>query len=677
MGHHFGGIEMIEPNSSSHARINAVYNDHQRPRPELGPRPTSGSGKDPFYFEEYLFTKEPALLPGQKESWARCRKTLVPRPQDDMAEYVRKQYKRGISPKKQLGVLAKGSFKRLQIDQLTLNRTKTELREFEYVPASLELDMRGKELSAMHVIIRRQLRPGVRYDSSMVIPPPRPAIASEVVDLNLRHEPQRPGHGGFTAAPQMSQGPFHPGHVNAHPGNAGRLPPEIHDPRFQQHGGPPKGGPPNHGHQPAHPHGQAPVHGMPFLAEEHGGKHGFPEKVHKGKEQKKSPQIIAMDQHKPHKKAHDFSDISDQDGEMFVMEDFEELKKPKDKKKGPIDMDEDDFADFFAGNNKKSKGHTKKPNIISMSPKPKKNNLHEDSDSESASDDAWSHLSDDSFPTTISKDSDQRGHGGRSHRKEKEVKEEKKDGAYHKAGKKNKDYHENFHKPSLPDRHDRHDREPKQTYREHTRKTPEPKKREPSPAHSRRSGGMHYPYDDVIVEPGNTHRRREREVPRYVGGYPDHPRHRRDPSYDSEVHPNDHLRGLGLGRSQSVYHRKIANSAYSSNRSNHYDSEEEYHNRIREEAKTKRMIQEEVQNQLRLDQAKKEEKAKLERQIRDEVAREQEQARMREDDERRFREDQERDRIARERVARQRPYDRDPLPRGGRDSYGYGDLRGY
>lgn len=674
----FNGIRIVESGMGNRNNGHNVYPEQQpKARPVVVTRgSSSNSSKGPVLYEEYIFTKE-QVRPGQKEAWSRSRKTAIPRDQNDLQDRVNQQLKKEGPSRKQLNAPEMAGNKQVQIKQLLENRMRRDDPRFEYLLASIKLDQRrtkkSVETSTMDVIVKRQLRPDIPFDPAMPLTAPPPIVSNELVDLTAQHGLPGPFQGG---PPQihMNQGAFHnPGQMNAQWGNAGRPGPQIIDDRFQpppQQGGHPTGG--QHHHVPP-----PPPPGPPFFPQDQGGKHGFEDKGNKPKDKKgKSPKIIPMDSRKSRKKhQEDFSDVtsfSDNIDELFDTDDFgrvgfdDKVKRPKDRKKS-LDMDDFEFVDF-TDKGKKSKDKKRSPKIIPMdAPKPKKKQ-QEFSDSESISDinDSWSHNSDDSFPTTISKDSEYGGHGGHSYKKSKDFfKEDKKGKDFFKEEKRAKEYYKEAkpHKSSNSDRHS-----PQPVYREHKRKVPEPRRRDPSPVSSRRSGGQRYAEDDILIEPASS-RQRHRDPPHYVGGGyggRERPTHHHASSYDGDVYPNDHLRGLG--RSHTIYRRKIDNSAYPSN---HYDSdiereEEEIRiqNRIREEAKVQHQIREDarVQQQVREVLAKQEEDARIRRRVQDALARKQE------EEERRVQE-QVQESLRRERMAREPVYDPWPPRRAPRTYY--------
>lgn len=687
--HDHSGIRVMESGLGNRDIRQTLYPEQQQKfRPEIITRRlssssnTSSSNKGPLHYEEYLFTKEPARH-GQKEIWARSRKTAIPRDQSDLQDRINKQIKKEGPARKQLNAPEMAGNKQIQVKQLLKNRMKGDDPNFEYVLASIMLESRTKskntETTAMHVIIKRQVCSDIRFNPAMATAPPQ-IITSEVVDLIAQGNYQGQVPGAAKAPPQahMGQGAFHnPGPMNAPWGHGGQPRPEIIDHRFQpQQGGHPQGGQQHPSQQ--HPGGHPPPPSMhPVFQEQQGGRHDFENQGNKGKDQKgKQPQIIQMDSQKPPKKQPDFSDDTSSSGhgpELFDIDDFEDrfgfddkIKKPKDKKKN-LDMDDFEFVDFVDKGGEKAKDK-KKGNFMNLPKHKKKKHQSPISSSDSESNEEWSDRSDHSAPTTISRESGPRTPTSRGQSYKKETPyfdSNKKDKHQFKDDKKNKGYYkeDNHHKSSHGDRDDREP--PNAVYREHLRedRRKEARRRDPSPGSMPRSGGHHYTEDEVIIEPANSRSRRDRGPPRYQeGAYSERSRHHRDPSHDGDVYPNDHLRGLGLGRNPTVHRPRIANSAYSSTR---YESEEEdmqrHQTRLREEAKSKQRIREEVQQQVREELFRQEEEARIQKEVREELAFKAEERRMQEQDRR--------DRIAREMMAREPVYD--PLPPRRREARGY------
>lgn len=330
-------IETIEP------RFDHGSFDERAPRPIRGSNPrraSEGNAKSLTSYEGYIFTKMRAEHAGQKETWAYARKTTMPVSQGDMRDQVAKQYKRGLTGMKQFEAQEMAGFKRRQIERLIDDRARRDDPNFEYTLVSVKLEQRrlrsgSYENSAMRVILKRQLRPGVPFHPAMPAAG-APSPSNEVVDLTGQDESERSSMNSFGSSPKMFGGsPKHHAGIplprqHSEPwGHGGHGQPVMEDAFMPMHQGRPLGEEQDHGnHQDPHFFAEENFH------EDHGGKakkddkkdkHGKGEKGEKGEKHEKKdkhdkhdkkearPTIIHVHSHKSDKKHH--SDTSSLDSD--------------------------------------------------------------------------------------------------------------------------------------------------------------------------------------------------------------------------------------------------------------------------------------------------------------------------------------------------------------------------
>ncbi|KAK4691255.1 hypothetical protein P7C71_g5703, partial [Lecanoromycetidae sp. Uapishka_2] len=631
LGERFERME-VGSGFAGHNKHNVVYTEQpHRDRPVLVHNHSSSNG--PVTYEEYTFTKEPAQYPGQKEIWARSRKTLIPTKPSELAEQVRKQSK---PPSQQLRAPEMKGNKRLQVEELLKSRMARDDPTFHYVLASLKRDTRGKneETSAMHVIVKRQLRPEFRFNPSMNYSLPPPNMVSEVVDLEALRRPQRPAQGGFKGPHQglPTQGAFFPGQVHQ---------PQVHQTPLQQ----------SHPHQ-SHPHQSQPhqshpqqprnngghpgvqifqdrlppkQQGAPNGGQQHHGEpkgpHVFPgrgsdEHVHrdrgmKGDDKSKKgndPNIFPIGPHgsqtnRPHSPGDssffdEVIEICSEDEGLFdrknkskkVHDSHKKGSKPSshkhDKKKGGShesspswDNLEDDSDDFDIDHRKKqSKDHKSKHSKTDSHKSHKKHRSSSVSSAPSDNSDASSRFSADTFPTSVSS-------GGRSSKKDREYFIDTRN---HRAGSHT------------------HESRPK-SYRQHERDARQYKPRDLSPVSSGRTIHPYHADEDIIITPGNGSRRFRDSRSSYSG---QRPSHRRGQSYDDNVSIDYDQRSATSGRRGPAYPKKISNRAFNADRYSHESDSED------EELIVRRLVNKALE--------KKEKEARIQERVWDEVKRQEE-----------------------------------------------------
>ena len=199
--------------------------------------PLDGNGKVLVTYEGWTFTKDVAVRPDQKETWAKVVKTPMVGSQADLREVVGKQNKKGKSAASQLSSPEMKGFKRQQIDRLIADRTRADPDpRFEYKLAALKLEQgrnrRGRETVEMKTILKRQLRPGYAQPSTSARGPTQ-AVEGEVVDLTGAEETNSSQDSYSTGTP--GHYPHSPPHGYAQPYMDHAAPQYFHDPRLEPH----------------------------------------------------------------------------------------------------------------------------------------------------------------------------------------------------------------------------------------------------------------------------------------------------------------------------------------------------------------------------------------------------------------------------------------------------------
>ena len=283
--------------------------------------PFNGDGKVPVTYEGWNFTKQPAVRPDQKETWALVVKTPMLLSQAELREQVTKQKKRGKSATDQLASSDMVGFKRKQVDRLIADRTRTDPDPgFEYKLGAIKLGQKGnkrpgKQTFSMQVILKRQLRTGLAQPSSgydRVQEPER-----EIVDLTGAEEANYSQDGYSTGTP----GPYahlpahgYPQPFVEHPGTV-----YVHDPRFAAQPVPHHGSPPvQHIHEQfVHHHDSHPLPPEAFQTPQMG--QGKTDKKDKhDKHDKKDKVKVHQKKEKKHKSYSDSSSDSYSDADSFV-----------------------------------------------------------------------------------------------------------------------------------------------------------------------------------------------------------------------------------------------------------------------------------------------------------------------------------------------------------------------
>ena len=196
--------------------------------------PLDGSGKVPVAYEGWTFTKEVALRPDQKETWAKVVKRQMSAPQATLREVVAKQKNKRKSVMDQLSSPEMKGYKRQQIDRLITDRTRTDPDpRFEYKLAALKLEQgrnnKGRETVEMRAILKRQLRSGYAQPSISAHGRMQ-AVEGEIVDLTGAEDTNYSQDSYSTGA--SGPYPHSPPHGYAQPFVEHVATPFVHDARF-------------------------------------------------------------------------------------------------------------------------------------------------------------------------------------------------------------------------------------------------------------------------------------------------------------------------------------------------------------------------------------------------------------------------------------------------------------
>ena len=195
--------------------------------------PLDGNGKVPVDLEGWTFTKQPAVRPDQKETWALVLKTPMTATQAQLRDQVTKQKKKGTSAAAQLASSEMAGFKRKQVERLISDRTRTDPdARFEYKLAALrlrqEIRRQGKQTVSMDVVLKRQLRPGLAQPSSSY--DRIQELDGEIVDLTGAEETNYSHDGQSASLPSQHVHPPVHGQQPLYMEHTGAA--FIHDPRF-------------------------------------------------------------------------------------------------------------------------------------------------------------------------------------------------------------------------------------------------------------------------------------------------------------------------------------------------------------------------------------------------------------------------------------------------------------
>lgn len=310
----------------------SIHNGSHRPSVEgryIGPShqfdtslPFDGDGKVPITYEGWSFTKQPAVRPDQKETWALVVKTPLSVSQNELRDQIMKQRKKGKSATDQLAGPDMNGFKRRQVERLIADRTGTDPdTRFEYKLGALKLDQKeskrfGKQTISMQVILKRQVRNGLTQLSSGY--GRIQEVDGEIVDLTGAEDANYSQDSYSTGAPGHYAPP--PPHDYAPPFMENPGVPYVQDPMFTAYPVPPHGSPPvQHVHDPfMPPHG----HGAPPEAV-YTPKADKKEKDKKDKHYKKDKKVeVHQKKEKKHKGYPDSSSDSFSDADSFNSKTF-------------------------------------------------------------------------------------------------------------------------------------------------------------------------------------------------------------------------------------------------------------------------------------------------------------------------------------------------------------------
>lgn len=281
--------------------------------------PFDGDGKIPITYEGWGFTKQPAVRPDQKETWALVVKTPMSVSQNELRDQVTKQRKKGKSATDQLASPDMAGFKRKQVDRLIADRTRTDPdQRFEYKLGALKLGQKeskrfGRQTISMQVILKRQLRNGLTQPSSGY--GRIQELDGEIVDLTGAEDGSYSQDSYSTGVPHYAQPPAH-GYAQQFMEQPGAA--YVHDSMFTGQAIP--------------PHGSPPVQHVPEQYLPHHDGHGYPpeafhppkaEKGHKDKKEKhhkddkKDNVKVHQKKEKKHKSYSDSSSESFSDADSF------------------------------------------------------------------------------------------------------------------------------------------------------------------------------------------------------------------------------------------------------------------------------------------------------------------------------------------------------------------------
>lgn len=340
------------PQYGAHSGLHNPSFDSKFPAPHFDTSlPLDSNGKVPVNYEGWTFTKEVAVRPDQKETWAKVVKTPMVASQGDLREVVAKQKKKGKSAASQLSSPEMKGYKRQQIDRLIADRNRADPDpRFEYKLAALKLEQgrnsKGRETVEMKTILKRQLRSGVAQPSASARGPIQ-AVESEIVDLtgaeetNYSQDSYSTGTAGhYRPSPPQGYAQQWMDHAAPpHPHNPGFMPqpmyvhPDVHpnahpDHLTAEHNGPPPG-----------------VHQMPPEG------HEMPQKDEKWHDQKEEKEKVKIHQERD-KKHKTYSDSS---SEVFSDADSFESKTYTDRTPDTVYSGKSDHR--YHEDKKRSSGH--------------------------------------------------------------------------------------------------------------------------------------------------------------------------------------------------------------------------------------------------------------------------------------------------------------------------------
>ena len=284
------------------------------------PRSFPSNGKPPIGYVGYIFTKQSVEHVGHKETWAIVNKERMPASQTDLKNQIEKHRKKGVTGLDQYNHSDMKGFKRKQIDELIRECTTMDPdHRFEYIIASIRRDIKrgksGLETSTMHVILKRQPRPGVDMQGPFMGFGSIGLPLSGTVDLSGAEDcekwSQNSSNGHKPRAHPFERHLSEPWMPAAHPD---QRPPAQHAHSYENahphdldnnhaygHADPGNGHA-NGQEQPLHPH-----YVNPFLHEEAHDKHGHEEKPKKQKDKgHKTPKIVHNKKHDEGHKSHDY-----------------------------------------------------------------------------------------------------------------------------------------------------------------------------------------------------------------------------------------------------------------------------------------------------------------------------------------------------------------------------------
>ena len=685
----FGNVHTIAPQFHNGHDTHPVSFETQsaRARPVLDTRRSSDSNsKDHVSYEGYTLLREPARNSGQEQTWGIAKRSEWRLSRSELDEFVKKQQKKKGDGREQLKSSEMDGLKRKQIERLVEDRNSRNDPRYEYQPAAIKLErfqVKGQTPDTkVYIVLKRQLRPGIRPDPYMPVAPPPAVIPKERVDLTSRYrfESTPQGGHGIPIPRQHGNGPvLFPGQSGHKPWQPSDDQPMIIDDRFvpQQPIGPlgqeqQRGPPQAHRMSPGSPD-EGPEHFRP------GGQgKGFNLKD----EERKAPVNMQRQNSSDSSSASDIeicSINSDETRPTTISSGRSTYgggrrSSNEGPQRKPVIVERDDRGGSFKKDKKDGKGKDYNHNFQrranssdradhggSFQKDKKSKGYHKDSypqgsDFSDREDRGRSHgdnkYQQDSYQRT-SRGHERDGYGS-NYKQDKKASKERHRHPSH--GLERDDYGRGYRGEKRDSRNDRHQKsnncydsehEPIQyATREHARKAPRPRG-------SSITSGSQYTDDDYIVIPERGSRR-SGALPRSYGL--EQPQ--RQPPVIDYLEDRRDRGSRGIGRRSSVYQPKIANKPYRGG--DLYDDRSGY---ARE-----RGLQRHQDLELELE---REEDLRVEELVREQLAMEEKEMRIehrvrsqivREESERRIRE-KAREQIVRARLAREQPYeDFDVLP---------------
>ncbi|KAL2048145.1 hypothetical protein N7G274_000056 [Stereocaulon virgatum] len=230
VGEQLGNVHTIAPQIHNGNDTHPVSFETQPPRarPVLDLRRSSDSNsKDHVSYEGYTLLREPVRSAGQERTWGIAKRCEWRQSRSGFEEFVKKQQKKRGDGREQLESSELDGLKRKQIERLIEDRNSKNDPRYEYQPAAIKLErflVKGQTPDTkVWIVLKRQLRPGLRPDPYMRVAPPPAVIPREQVDLTSRYQfeftpqeghgipmPRQHGNGPIPFHSQSGHGPWQP-----------------------------------------------------------------------------------------------------------------------------------------------------------------------------------------------------------------------------------------------------------------------------------------------------------------------------------------------------------------------------------------------------------------------------------------------------------------------------------